>query len=91
MMFLEKLWKGDIAPGAERYRPNKEYAKGLQTMEQCELHLKEHLSADDWKIFQKFTDAAEEVDCLAQCDNFIDGFRIGAMVMMEILMGYRLT
>jgi len=33
MKFLDKFWKGDIAPGEGRYHPDKEYAKAIQTME----------------------------------------------------------
>ena len=85
MKFLEKFWKGDIAPGEGRYHPGKEYAKAIQTMERCDDTLKAHLSQEDYAIFREYTEASLEAGCMESCDNFIDGFRLGARMMMDVL------
>ena len=54
MLFLEEFWRGNISPGEKRYRPNSDYSKAFRTLEHCENHMKEHLSEDDWKIFEQF-------------------------------------
>ena len=86
MMFLEKFWKGDTAPGEGRYHPKPEYSKVIQTMEHCEGKLKGCLSEEDFQTFREFAEAALESACMEACDNFIEGFRLGARMMMDVLM-----
>lgn len=84
-MFLKKFWSGDIAPGEGRYHSSVEYAKSYKAMERCETFLTNHPDKDCQRVFREFTDAAQEASAIGCCDNFIDGFRIGALVMMDIL------
>ena len=86
MMFLKKFWSGDIAPGEERYHNSEEYAKSYKVMERCEAFLAGHLDTDCKRVFQEFADAAQEASAMGCCDNFIDGFRMGALLMADILM-----
>ena len=85
-MFLKKFWSGNIAPGEGRYHTSEEYAKSYMTMERCEEFLMGHLDENCQRVFQEFTDAAHEASALGCCDNFIDGFRMGALMMADILM-----
>lgn len=87
MMFLKRFWKGDIAPGEGRYHPAPEYSKALTIMERCEETLKSHLDEEDFKTFREYADAALASACLETCDNFCDGFRLGALMMMDVLIG----
>lgn len=64
MLFLDKLWKGDIAPGEGRYHPAPDYSKAILTMERCEETLKSHLNEEDFKTFREFADAALDSACL---------------------------
>lgn len=86
MLFLEDFWKGNAAPGEQRYRPNSQYAKAFQTMERCDQYMKDHLDAEALKVFEEFTQAEMDANALSDCDNFIEGFRMGAKVMMDILL-----
>ena len=86
MLFLDEFWNGNISPCEERYHPNAEYNKRLRIMEQCEDQLKEKLSQEEWKLFVKYQDAERELSCLEGSDDFIDGFRMGAKVIMDVLL-----
>jgi len=86
MQFLEALWKGDISPGEQRYRSNQEYSEMFRIMEKCEEHLKKVLSENDLLVFRKFADTQQEVGFLSDCDHFMDGFRMGAKMMMDVLL-----
>ena len=55
-------------------------------MENCEEKLKSHLSEEDFKTFREFADAALDSACMESCDNFVDGFRLGTRMMMDVLM-----
>ena len=85
MFFLDKFWKGDIAPGEGRYHPAGEYSKALQIMERCNDALKAHLSPEDYNTFREYAEASLAASCTESCDNFIEGFRLGARLMMDVL------
>ena len=84
-MFLKKFWSGDIASGEGRYHTSEEYAKSYKAMERCEAFLVGHLDKDCQRVFREFSDAAQEASAMGCCDNFVDGFRMGALMMMGIL------
>ena len=85
MFFLDKFWKGDVAPGERRYHPRPEYSKALHIMEQCDDTLKAHLSQEDYHVFREYAEASLAAGCTESCDNFIDGFRLGARMMLDVL------
>ena len=89
MLFLEEFWHGNISPGEGRYHPKKEYSKLLNIMEQCEDHLKAKLSKEDLAVFVKYQDADREYSCLEVGDNFMDGFRMGAKVILDVLLSQK--
>ena len=85
MYFLDKFWKGDIAPGEGRYHPSASYKQAFKTMERCEDTLKAHLSQEDYQIFQEYMDASIKASSTDSCENFIEGFRLGARMMLDVL------
>ena len=85
MMFLKRFWKGVVLPGEGRYHPNPDYLKVIQAMESCEDKLKSRLSDEDFKTFREFPDAALSSACMESCDNFCDGFRLGLLMIMDVL------
>ena len=52
-----------------------------------EDQLKEQLSQKDWELFTKYQDAERGAGCISDADIFIEGFRMGAMVIMDVLQG----
>ena len=48
--------------------------------------MKEKLDAEGWKTFQQFTKAQMEASSLSDCDSFISGFRLGAKMIMDVLL-----
>lgn len=86
MQFLKEFWQGNITPGETRYRHDAEYSRALRTMEESEAHLKQILSAEEWQLFRQFADAAQEISAIADCDSFVEGFRMGAKMMMDVLL-----
>lgn len=86
MLILQDFWKGDCPTGETRYHPKSQYTPALSKMEKCAEHLKQVLSDEDWKIFSEYTNAELDDTCLSNCDNFIDGFRLGVKMMLDVLM-----
>ena len=86
MLFLEEFWNGNIDPGEGRYHTKKEYRESWRLVEQLEDQLKEQLSKEDWELFSKYQDAERSAGCISDADIFIEGFRMGAMIILDILL-----
>jgi hypothetical protein len=54
-------------------------------MERCDNTLKAHLSQADYAVFREYADASLKAGCTESCDIFIEGFRMGAWMMMDVL------
>ena len=85
MYFLDKFWKGEIAPGEGRFHPNREYTKPVQVMERCDNTLKAQLSQADYKTFREYAVAALDASTAESCDSFVEGFRLGVLMMLDVL------
>ena len=85
MYLLDRFWKGEIAPGEGRFHPNREHTKAVQTMEHCDDALKAHLPQADYKTFREYADAARDASAAESCDSFVEGFRLGALMMLDVL------
>lgn len=85
MYFLNKFWKGEIAPGEGRFHPNREHTKAVQTMERCDSILKSQLSKADYNTFREYADAVLDASSAEYCDSFVEGFRLGALMMLDVL------
>ena len=86
MLFLEEFWNGNIAPGEGRYHSQKEYREAWGLVESMEDQLKEHLPQEHWELFTKYQDAERGADCISNADIFIEGFRMGARAIMDVLL-----
>ena len=86
MLFLEEFWNGNIAPGEGRYHSKKEYKEAWRLVESMEDQLKERLTAEDWELFTKYQDAEGRADDIEDADIFIEGFRMGARVILDVLL-----
>ena len=86
MLFLEEFWNGNIAPGEGRYHSKKEYKDAWRLVEQTEDELKERLTAEDWELFTRYQDAERGAGVIADADIFIEGFRMGARAIMDVLL-----
>ena len=86
MLFLEEFWNGNISPGEGRYHSKKEYKDAWRLVEQTEDEQKERLTAEDWELFTRYQDAERGAGVIADADIFIEGFRMGARVILDVLL-----
>ena len=85
MLFLKEFWNGNIAPGEGRYHSKKEYKEAWKLVEQTEDKLKELLTGEAWELFTSYQDAERTAGCISDTDIFIEGFRMGIMLMLDVL------
>ena len=84
MLILEKLWKGDVAPGERCHISKEEYSKSYAAMVDSEEYLRKHLTGEDLQQFQQFRDAELNLSRLSDFDNFAEGFRLGALLILDV-------
>ena len=86
MLFLKDFWYGNISPGEGRYHSKKEYKEAWRLVESMEDKLKEHLSPEDFELFTQYQDAEGKARDIEDADIFIEGFRMGALIVMDVLL-----
>lgn len=65
-------------------RPHEEYALCYKRIEKCEDKLNAELSPEGQKALEEYMDAVVSLHDLAECDRFMEGFRMGAKFMLDI-------
>lgn len=85
MLILEKLWKGEVAPGERCHISKGEYSKSYAAMVNSEEYLRKYLTGEDLQQFQQFRDAELNMSRLSDFDNFAEGFQLGALLMLDVL------
>ena len=84
MLILEEFWRGNICPGETKMRPRSEYTLCYKRIEKCEEALNAELSQEGKKALEEYMDAVASLHDLAECDRFMEGFRMGAKFMLDI-------
>ena len=86
MLFLKEFWHGNISPGEGRHHTKKEYKDAWRLVESTEDKLKEQLSSEDFELFTQYQEAEARAGDIEDADIFIEGFRMGAKVILDILL-----
>ena len=86
MLFLKDFWYGNISPGEGRYHSKKEYKEAWRLVESMEDKLKEQLSPEDFELITQYQDAEGKAGDIENADIFIEGFRMGALIVMDVLL-----
>ena len=84
MYVLEDLWGGKVNLHEKGF-PSKQYARAMQRLANCGEKLLVVLNEEERKLFEEYVDDQLEVSIIADCASFIDGFRLGAKIMLDIL------
>ncbi len=82
---LEDLYYGNIAPNAKSFSKNSPYAKAMGKLGKSDAYLQEVLDEEGKAMLKHFEDAQSEVSDIGIREAFIDGFRLGAKLMLAAL------
>jgi len=69
----------------EKGFPDKQYARAIHRLVNCEEKLLGILDDEQRKLFEGYTNDQREVSVIADCASFIDGFKLGAKIMLDVL------
>ena len=82
---LADLYYGNITPGAQQIAPNSELKRATDRVTRFESQLTERLDEDGRTILAKLIESQDEINSITALENFILGFRLGAMMMAECM------
>ena len=84
MYVLEDLWGGKVNLHEKGF-PSAQYARAMQRLASRGENLLVVLNEDQRKLFSEYVDDQLEISIRADCASFIDGFRLGAKIMLDVL------
>lgn len=85
MTILEQLWYETLHPAKIIKKSNPQYSKLGDIIGENETKLLHLLTDEGEELFHKYVDALADISSMEQRDIFINGLRIGARLMFEIM------
>ncbi|MEG1884208.1 MAG: hypothetical protein RR224_10890 [Clostridia bacterium] len=82
---LEDLYLGNIVPNEKAFVRGTPFAKAMAIIDKSETYLNAVLAGKDKEAFSAFVDAQSELNAITGKEGFVDGFRLGAQVMLAVL------
>ena len=86
MQILEELYVGNVRPGERSGKRNSQYRYALDNVIKADDALRATLTEEQKKLFNAYIDAQREVSILTDIETYIYSFRLGAKIMMDVLM-----
>lgn len=87
MNYIKDLYYGNISPSAQKFVKGSEYAKHLNSNDKLRDQLKASISSEDIKIVDKICENYSNLISISSEDNYASGFRDGAKLMLDTLIG----
>ena len=87
MSVLEELWYGNLDPAEYDACSSSEYKELIRLISRNEEKLLDTMTDDQKDIFSRYSDCIREHQTLAETLLFKNSFRLGARIILEILIG----
>lgn len=87
MNYIKELYYGNISPSAQKFVKGSEYAKQLKSNDELRNQLKASVTSEDIKIVDEICENYSNLMSISSEDNYASGFRDGAKLMLDILIG----
>ncbi|MEA4912550.1 MAG: hypothetical protein VB092_08095 [Oscillospiraceae bacterium] len=82
---IEKLYYGNIEPCAKTYDYTGKYGRAVKKADKAKESLAAKLSEKDAELLEEVINLFDDVTNLYALDAFVDGFRLGGRMQLEIL------
>ena len=89
MFFLHDLWMGRISPIERSVQKGSEFDNLLSESAQLESDFCHGLTKDQRSAYEELYDKQIRMMSIAEEECFIEGFQMGARVILDILVNYR--
>lgn len=81
---LQDLYYGRICPDTKQFVRGSQYENWLNILTECDENLKERLSDELKELLETWQHAHGELNRISSCEDFVEGFRIGAQMMLVV-------
>ncbi len=85
MTILENLYNGNIDVVERSIKKGSEYDRLTKLASELEDKLMESISGQEKELFEKILELIYGQEEILLTDTFVEGFRLGAQIMLEIL------
>lgn len=85
MLILEDLYLGDVRPSDRSFKRNSQYANALDEVVKVGDALTDSLTEKQKELFEEYMTAQREVNVLTDCETFCLAFKMGAKIMLDVL------
>lgn len=82
---LEELYYGNINPNGQQFIRNTQFAKAMNVLSGNEDKLAGLLEGQEKKLVLELVNAQSEVNGVTAVESFINGFRLGARIAIEVM------
>ncbi|WP_050699259.1 DUF6809 family protein [Anaeromassilibacillus senegalensis] len=82
---LSDLYYGNLCPNERPFYATSAYNKAVKTLFECEDHLLTHLEEPLKDYMKRYQQAESQMQTITIEETYLDGFRTGARIMLEIL------
>ena len=89
MFFIENLWYGNIRPSQKAIRKDSQYHKTLTHLTSLTTSLLADFSEEQRKLYNEIANVQGELDAIESKENFVEGFRYGAGMMLDVISEYK--
>ena len=89
MYILHDLWQGHISPCERRVQKGSEFAKLLHSSAELEAAFCKGLTKEQNHAYDELNNSQMQMMSLAQEECFIEGFQIGARMILDVLINYQ--
>lgn len=84
---LEELYRGNLNPEEQLVPTDPEYRLLNRKISELMEEMKKSCSENDFKAIEEILDLSGETSAMVTSEAFVQGFRMGAMVMVEVFGG----
>lgn len=81
---LEDLYYGNINPNEKTFKPKSEFSLACERITDAENRLREQINKEEKELLSEVLDANAQMTGIELTHMFIEGFRLGARLVIEV-------
>ena len=89
MHILHNLWRGNVTPCERHVQKGSDFAKLLHISAELEAAFCKALSKEQQATYEDLHSAQMQMMALAEEECFVEGFQIGARMILDVLTNYQ--
>jgi len=87
LSILTEFAYGNINPNERSFKRATEYDKAIKAVTVSERNFLSALSEEEKALYDQFAVDQRELTSLSDADQFVRGFKLGALMMIEVITG----